>query len=498
MQGSFRPLRFGIAMNVLPPLRRAGLAAVCLFALSAAAQPSPTPEHAAEIAAQLQAFTDRYAANMLGAPIDARWLVEVEDGGYRAALPAVEASGRFGQKLSLPETSFHIERLSEDELRLFDFRPQSFEIVAPQMDEAAWAIEAEAFHGEAIWSESLGFLRRFEWRFDRLTQSVEGLRYVDAEFVSLTGDLDCREPNRECHYVETMSAKDVMTPWFRAHKAQSAVHLDGVNLDALRIVESLDVGYAAPKGETQEEIARHAEQLGLAALADVANAWLIDMSAASMTIFAPEPALLVWGAKLSFVGDGMRGDAARVTFAWSHQDIFGIGANSTELEYILPQRAHFEVVAAPFPLRTVFETHGDKAQSQATILQAFAAARTRIELRDLSLATEAIADYQSVDGLIVEGAAALTIRPEVAIGFIGEASFVASGFDRAMQTFAPLAPSETLQRIRLGLAAAQGFGKVEMGPDGEALYRYELELRPDGAALLNGAPLDAVMDRIGR
>ncbi|GAB5468940.1 MAG: hypothetical protein Kilf2KO_19700 [Rhodospirillales bacterium] len=119
-------------------------------------------------------------------------------------------------------------------------------------------------------------------------------------------------------------------------------------------------------------------------------------------------------------------------------------------------------------------------------LRALGAAGTRILVEELTVAGPAGS---------LSGGADLTLAPRLPHGVFGEATFTLGGIEAVGEALRQIDDPDAAGVAFLITTVIKGLGQPEVGPDGEIVYRYDLKMGRDGTTLLNGLPLDALLDR---
>ncbi len=107
-----------------------------------------------------------------------------------------------------------------------------------------------------------------------------------------------------------------------------------------------------------------------------------------------------------------------------------------------------------------------------------------------------------VEDLLIEGPAgslqgggAVTLDRRHPLGMVGEASFLLGGIKQAEKALKESGDPDVVKFAFIVSTFLKGLGQAEVGDDGEIVYRYDLKFGDDGSSLLNGLPLDSLLDR---
>ncbi|MEO1192957.1 MAG: hypothetical protein AAFY02_14445 [Pseudomonadota bacterium] len=95
----------------------------------------------------------------------------------------------------------------------------------------------------------------------------------------------------------------------------------------------------------------------------------------------------------------------------------------------------------------------------------------------------------------VSGSLQLTFEPNLPLGVFGEADFVLSGVDDTAEALGEVDDPTATRFAFFVTTFLKGLGQAEVGPEGEIVYRYRIEIDRSGTSTLNGLPLNDLFNR---
>jgi len=431
--------------------------------------------------------------------------VAVEGDAYRADLPAlslraVEAGDIF--ELQLGETSATVDPLGQN--RLSAIIDLSERLIGSRNEQTTFTVDWITRIAEATFNANLGFAESLQIALEQIkaTDFEDGSTVIDVAEMTLDGnytDIDAERVNGSAQFIANQ---------VRITPPRDETEMSVAQLAIGSAVQEFDVGRYEDYFDFSNRLQAlylSGETLSLDQAEHIADELVqfLDIfdeveQRASVTDFrlADEADAGGFGsASAALSVAGLTGQSVRLELA-GEIDAVDVPLEGTYDPFV-PSRAQLAVALEDLPINVVTD-------ALHTIAVGFLVDADGDELEDAFQGP--LADFMSsnatleiASGIVelddsavfVDGK--MAVDPQAAYGAIGQGSIRLIGLENLIEKVRNLPDGGQMAAF---LAFLMAVGQQEEGADGVSVRRYEVELKADGAALLNGADIGPLLEQL--